>query len=154
MDQKSIVLYLHMKGIALDAIHEDLVRVLGENAIAYSTVTTDVRRARFPPKQDAPSAEPMPVETSPVDQAILRALADYPFSSVRELSRVTSLPRSIVHRHLTQSLHFKIQHLRCISHFLDPGQKQTRVNLARMLFHVLSLQRAHQWHDTIALDES
>jgi hypothetical protein len=34
MGQKSIVLYLHMKGMALDAIHEDLVRVLGENAIA------------------------------------------------------------------------------------------------------------------------
>jgi hypothetical protein len=39
MDQKSIVLYLHMNGMALNAIREDLVRVLGENAIAYSTVT-------------------------------------------------------------------------------------------------------------------
>jgi prophage maintenance system killer protein len=37
MDQKAIVLYLHMKGMSLDAIHEDLVRVLGENAVAYST---------------------------------------------------------------------------------------------------------------------
>jgi hypothetical protein len=131
MDQKSIVLYLHMKGMALDAIHEDLVRVLGEKAIASSTVPKCVRSARFPPKQDAPSAEPMPVETSPVDQAILTALADYPFSSGRELSRLTCLPRSTVHRHLTRSLHLTIRHLRWVPHFLDPGQKQTRVNLAR-----------------------
>jgi hypothetical protein len=142
MDQKSIVLYLYMNGMALDAIHEDLVRMLEENAIAYSTVTKYVRSIRFPPKQDAPSAEPMPVETSPVDQAILTALADYPFSSVRELSRLTYLPRSTVHRYLTRSLRFTIRRLRWIPHFLDPGQKQMRVNLARELLHVLSLQRA------------
>jgi hypothetical protein len=67
MDQKSIVLYLHMKGMALDAIYEDLVRLLGEDAIADSTVTKYVRSAWFPPKQDAPPAEPIPVETTPVD---------------------------------------------------------------------------------------
>jgi hypothetical protein len=75
-----------MKGMALDTIHEDLVRMLEENAIAYLTVTKYVRSARFPPKQDTPSTKPMPIETSPVDQAILTALADYPFSSVREIS--------------------------------------------------------------------
>jgi hypothetical protein len=38
-DQKAIVLYLHMRGMVLDAIHEDLMRVLGANATAYSTAT-------------------------------------------------------------------------------------------------------------------
>jgi hypothetical protein len=38
MDQKPIVLYLRMKGIALDDIHNDLVRTLGKDAVAYSTV--------------------------------------------------------------------------------------------------------------------
>jgi hypothetical protein len=52
MDQKTIVLYLHMRGMSLDAIHEDLVRmrVLGENAVAYSTVTKYVRSQKFPPR--------------------------------------------------------------------------------------------------------
>jgi hypothetical protein len=56
MDQKAIVLYLHMRGMSLDAIHEDRVglRVLGENAMAYSTVTTYIRREKFPPKNDGP----------------------------------------------------------------------------------------------------
>jgi hypothetical protein len=39
MDQKTIVLDLHMKRPALDAIHEDLVRTLVKEAVAYSTVT-------------------------------------------------------------------------------------------------------------------
>jgi hypothetical protein len=47
MDQKPIVLYLRMKGVALDAIHDDLVRTLGKDAVAYSTVTKYVCSAQF-----------------------------------------------------------------------------------------------------------
>jgi hypothetical protein len=112
MDQKSIVLYLHMRGIWLDAIHEDLVRVLGENTVAYSTLMKYVRSEKFPPKNDGPPSDPISVEPGSGDQAILTALADCPFSSVRELSRLSCLPRATVHRFLTDSLHFSIQHLR------------------------------------------
>jgi hypothetical protein len=47
MDQKPIVLYLRMKGMALDAIHDDPVRTLGKGAVAYSTVTKYARSAQF-----------------------------------------------------------------------------------------------------------
>jgi hypothetical protein len=51
MDQKPIVLYLRisgsldlrMKGMALDDIHDDLVRALGKDAVEYSTVTKYAR---------------------------------------------------------------------------------------------------------------
>jgi hypothetical protein len=114
MDQKAIVLSLHMSGMSLDAIHEDLMCVLGENAVASSTVPKYVRSGEFPPNNDGPPSEPITVEPGPVDQATSIALADYTFSWVRELSRVTCLPRSTVHRHLTDSLHFRIQYLRSI----------------------------------------
>jgi hypothetical protein len=39
MDQKPIVLCLRMKGMALDTIHDDLVRTFGKGAVADSTVT-------------------------------------------------------------------------------------------------------------------
>jgi hypothetical protein len=99
MDQKGIVLYRHMRGMSLDATHDDLmrVRVFGENAVAYSMVTKCIHSEKFPPKNDGPSSEPISVEPGPVDQAILTALADYPFSPVRELSRLTCLPRSTIH---------------------------------------------------------
>jgi hypothetical protein len=47
MDQKPIVLYLRMKGMALDAIHNDLVRTLGKDAVAFSTVTKYARSTQF-----------------------------------------------------------------------------------------------------------
>jgi hypothetical protein len=97
MDQNTIVLYLHMRGMWLDAMHEDLMRVLGENAVACSTVTKYVRSEKFPPKNDGPPSQPMTVEPGPVDQAILTPLADSPFSSVRELSQATCFPGSTVH---------------------------------------------------------
>jgi hypothetical protein len=115
MDQKPIALYLPMKGMALDAIHDDLVRTLGKDAVAYSTVSKYTRSAQFSGRQEAIPPEALDVECSPVDEARLTALAEFPFpfSSVRELSRSICLPRSTVHRHwhLTQSLCFTVQHL-------------------------------------------
>jgi hypothetical protein len=73
MDQKGIALYLHMRrmGMSLDAIHEDVMPVLEENAVAYSTVTKYVRSEKLPPKNDGPPSHPISVEPGPVDQAIL-----------------------------------------------------------------------------------
>jgi hypothetical protein len=123
MDQKPIVLYLRMKGMTLDAIHDDLVRMLGKDAVAYSTVTRYARRAQFSNRKEATHSEAPDVERSPVDEAILTTLAEFPFpfSSVRELSQRICLPRSTVHRHryrhLTQSLRFTIRHLRWVPTF-------------------------------------
>jgi hypothetical protein len=47
MDQKPIVLDLRMKEMVLDTIHDDLIRTLGKNAVAYSTVTKYARSAQF-----------------------------------------------------------------------------------------------------------
>jgi hypothetical protein len=125
MDQKPIVLYLRMKGMTLDAIHDDLVRTLGEDAMEDSMVTKYARSAQFSGRKEAIHPEAPDVERSPVDEAILTALADFPFplSSVRELSRTICLPRSTVHRHLTQSLRFTVRHFRWIPHFLTAERK-------------------------------
>jgi hypothetical protein len=110
MDQKPIVLYLRMKGmaLALDAIHDDFVPTPGKDAVAYSMMTKCTHSAQFSGRKEATLPEAPDVEHSPVDEAMLRALAQFPFSSVRELSRRICLPRSTVHRHLTQSLRFRL----------------------------------------------
>jgi hypothetical protein len=108
-----------MKGMALDATHDDLVRTLGKDAVAYSAVTKYARNAQFSGRTEATSPEAPDVESSPVDEAILPTLSEFPFpfSSVRELSRRICLPRSTVHRHITQSLRFTVRHLRWVPHF-------------------------------------
>jgi hypothetical protein len=83
MDQKPIVLYLRMKGMALDAIHDDLVRTLGKDAVTYSTVIKYPRSAQFSGRKEAAHPETSDVERNPVDEAILTVLAEFPFSSVR-----------------------------------------------------------------------
>jgi hypothetical protein len=125
MDQKSIVFYLQMKGMVFNAIHDDLVRTLGKDAVAYSTVTKWARNAQFSGRKEASPPEAPDMGRSPVDEAILTALAEFPFpfSSVRELSRRISLPRSTAHRHLTQSLRFTVKHLRWFPHVLTAKQK-------------------------------
>jgi hypothetical protein len=53
MNQKPIVIYLRMNGMALDAIHDDLVRTLGKDAVAYWAVTKYVRSAQFSGRKEA-----------------------------------------------------------------------------------------------------
>jgi hypothetical protein len=110
-----------MKGMALDAIHDGLVRTFGKDAVVYSTVTKYARSAQFSGRKEATSPEDPDVECSPVDEAMLMALAEFPFpfSSVSELSRRICLPRPTVHphRHLTQSLRVIVRHLRWVPHF-------------------------------------
>jgi hypothetical protein len=156
MDQKPIVLYLRMKRMALDAIHNDLVSTLGKDVVASSTVTKYPRSARFSGRKEATPPEAPDVERSPVDEVILTTLAEFPFSSVRGLSRRICLPRSMVHphRHLRQSLRFTVRHLRWVPHFLTAEQKQIRIQMAIELLHVLSVQSTRQGHEIVTMDES
>jgi hypothetical protein len=100
------------------------------------------RSVKFSPKKDRPSSEPPVVDSSPVDDALLAGLADYPFSSIRALSRRICLIRSTVHRHLTHSLRFTIRNLRWVTHLLTAEQKRIRVDMSRELLRVLSVQMA------------
>jgi hypothetical protein len=92
--------------------------------------------------------------TNSVDAAILKALTDNPFASVPELSRLTYLSRSIVHRRLMESLGFTVRHLHWIHHRLSDDQKTIRVNLSRELLRVLQKQQTRAWHNILTLDES
>jgi hypothetical protein len=143
-----------MKGMALETIHDDLVRTNGKDAVAYSTVTKYARSAQFSGRKEVTPPEAPDVERSPVDEAILTALVEFPFSSVRELSRRICLSRSTVHRYLTQSLRFTVRHLRWVPHLLTAEQKQIRVVMAIKLLQILSVQSTYQWHDIVTLDES
>jgi hypothetical protein len=108
MDQKPIVLYLRMEGMALDVIHDELVHTLGKDAVPDSKVTKYVRGTQFSGRKEVTPPEAPDVERSLVNEAVLTALAEFPFpfpfssSSVRELSPRICLPRSTRHRHLTQ----------------------------------------------------
>ena len=154
MHQQSIALYLSIKGFSAKQIHRELVETLGREAVAYQTVTWDLRTAKFAGHSEEPPIETESTSTSRVDEAILKALAESPFSSVRELSRLTCLPRSTVYRHRTDSLCFTVRSLRWVLHRLSDAQKAIRANLSRGLLRMLEVQQSRNWHDIVTLDES
>jgi hypothetical protein len=159
MEQRSIVLYLARKGLSPLRIHDNLVTTLGADAhanadaVSYSSLTRYLRDAVFA-SSNPPTPLPEPeAQFDDCDHAILLALAEQPFGSVRELSRLIHLPRTTVHRRLTKSLGFRVRHLRWVPHLLSHSQKLDRVTLSQELLPMLEPQKQRSWHEVVTLDE-
>jgi hypothetical protein len=111
MDQRSIVLYLNRKGWMARVIHDDLVATLGEKGIAYSNMTKSFREAQTGPDDATALPEEISPDIDESDEAILGALEELPFSSVRQLSRAIHLPKTTVYRRLSEKLACTARHL-------------------------------------------
>jgi hypothetical protein len=105
MTERLTVAFPSLKGMSACELHDDIVATLGADAVWYSSVTRYLREARFPPSK--PESHPTDVQRDlddlddlDSDQAILTALEDNPFASVRQLSRLTHLhlPSTTVYR--------------------------------------------------------
>jgi histone-lysine N-methyltransferase SETMAR len=154
MDQPTIAIYLERKGLSARAIHQDLVATLGQDAVADSTVTRYLREIRFHPSTKAKASIEIPQVPDDSDEAILAALREAPFASVRQLARLTHISAAKVYRRLTRSLGFTARHLRWVPHSLSDAQKQERVEQTQLLLRKLTSEQRRGWHDIVTLDES
>jgi hypothetical protein len=77
-----------------------------------------------------------------VDDAILLAIAEYPFDSVRDLSRLICMARNSVHRRLMTSLDFTVHHLRWVLRVLSDAQKRTQAHMSGKILQLLQIQNA------------
>jgi hypothetical protein len=98
MSRQSIVLYLSRKGLSAIAIHDDVVATLGAEAVSYPSVTRYLREVIFASSNPPGPLPPPDHQLDDSDQALLLALADQPFASICELSRLIHIPRTAVHR--------------------------------------------------------
>ena len=73
---------------------------------------------------------------------ILKTLAEHPYASVRQIGKLTGIPKSTVFDALTRKLHYKLYHLRWIPHSLNSDQKENRVELSKLLLE--TIQRAKE----------
>jgi hypothetical protein len=121
--------------------------------LSYSSVTRYLREARFPPSKPERHQADVQRDLDDSYRAILAALKDSPFASVRQLSRLTHLPSVTVYRCLTQSLGFVAHHIRWVSHALLDAQKGERVNLSQRPLRTVEVQCDRAWHDIVTLDE-
>jgi hypothetical protein len=130
--------FLRLKGLSKRAIHDELVAVLQENAVSYSSATRVTRFCReviLGLNSEASSSSPKDDdlnEGDEVNEAILLALSDEPFSSVpsvRQIARRISVPKAldIVGLSILCISQSDIRHLHWVPHTLSDRQKANRV---------------------------
>jgi hypothetical protein len=141
MTQSPIVAYLSLKGMSAREVHDDIVATREPDPVSYSSVTRYLREARFPPSKPEPHLADVQRDHDNSYQAILAALKDSPFASVRQLSRLTHLLSTTVYPRLIQSLGFVARHLRWVPHALSDMQKGERANLSWRLLRMFEVQR-------------
>jgi hypothetical protein len=141
MDQRSIVLYRNRKGWMARVIHNDLVATLGEEAIAYRTVTKYLREVQTGPDDATALPEEMSPHSGDSDEAILRALEEFSFSRVQHLSCGIHRPKTTVYRRFSEKLPFMARHLRCVPWILTDDQKAILVKCSRSLRTILRARR-------------
>jgi hypothetical protein len=135
MDPHIICFYLNRKGLSAQVIHDKLVQVLGSDVIAYSTMTSYLRASRWMAQNKEQHSDPPP---DVIDKAILQAIHQIPFASMRELAKSMCISRAIVWRRLTGSLGFVVKHL----HWLrDPPGRCAMINSNRSVKRIVQTLR-------------
>jgi hypothetical protein len=137
MDQRSIVLYFNRNGWMARVIHDDLVATLGEEAIAYSSMTKYLREAQTGPDDATALPEDISPHIDDSDEVILRALEEFTFSSVQHLFCAIHLPKTTVYRRFSEKLGVMARHLRCVPQILSDDQKAIPVKCSRSLRTIL-----------------
>ena len=120
---RSIVLYLKEQGLSAKDIYNDIVHTLGPDVIGYSTVTKYVRAESFF-KNYIIIENDQNFSDAMENQILIKdALNKFPFASVREIAKITGIPKSTVYDVLIYQLQFVLKHLRWIPHSLNSSQK-------------------------------
>jgi hypothetical protein len=145
MDVESIVLHLNKNDLSTIEIYTEINHVLGEGTIGYSTVTRDLRKHSF---ADSSTLSPEDRESQgldAIDNAILQALDEQPFASLRQITKRILVPISIVRCRLVSKMAYKLKHCTWVLHRLSETQKQARVATLKHLLHSLRSTQHQGW---------
>jgi transposase len=154
IDLHSVVAFFHKANWTELAITHEINRVLGENTISYSTVGKYVRKFVLAAKEaDTPILSTSDADFS-LDDRIALVLSEEPFLSTRQIAHKVMMSKSTVHRHLTQSMRWKLRHLKWVPHTLTESEKVTRVQRTTELLGLLQSIKHQGWQYIVTLDES
>jgi hypothetical protein len=100
MDLESITLFLAMKSLSATAIQAEINNILGPGTVVYSTVTRYLCKRSFTGPSERPPHGPEIEGSDSIDQAILQALDETPFASLRQLAKRILIPMTTIRYHL------------------------------------------------------
>jgi transposase len=86
---------------------------------------------------DTPIIPESESDFSPNDSSIALVLSVESFLSVRQIAKKVMMSKSTVHRHLTQTARWKLQHLKWVPHSLTDSENVNRVQRATELLELL-----------------
>jgi hypothetical protein len=143
MDQRSIVLDLHLKGLSAHAIHHHSVPTLGPTAVAHRTVTRYLSFVR--PSSARPKSYRPECLDSPGRRAVLFHAGTYLSRPCHTRYRPWKVPKS---------LGFVQPFLRWVPHILSDAEKVRRAALWLSLLRILEVQEQSAGRHVATLDES
>jgi hypothetical protein len=110
-DLGSIATYPSMKDMNAKEIYADMNNILGADRIADSAVTKYLRETSFSKSMLDTDFEPKIEEENFIDESILGALKECPFSSLRQIAKRIPFSMSTVRYHLVNSLRYRIENI-------------------------------------------
>jgi anti-sigma factor ChrR (cupin superfamily) len=137
MDLESITLYLNKKHLSAVAIHAEINSVLREGTIRYSAVIRYLRKQSFANASHPAPEEPDLGSANTIDNAILQALREQPFASLRQIAKRKMIPMSTVRHRLVNKMTYKLKYCKWFPHRLSEAQKETRVATSKRLLDPL-----------------
>jgi hypothetical protein len=149
MDQRSVVLFLSMKSFSVRNIHDELVTVLGPDAIGYSTVTNYLTQSRL----TAIILDTLENQSRPLRRCNFGCSSTgtiFFSQGVREAHLNSTKYGSST---LTQTLGSIGHYYRWVPQSLKPAQKGGYVTLANRLFHDLCSIKHQGLQFVVTLDE-
>jgi hypothetical protein len=154
IDLHSVVAFFHKaKWTGRDITHE-IGRVPGEDTISYSTVGTCVQMFVLSTKETDTPIVPKSETNFSLDYPIIAVLSRGLFMSVRQTARMVMMSKSIVYRHLTQTMRWKLRHVQGFPHSPTESEKMNRVQRATKLLELLESIRHEVWQHIVTLDDS
>jgi hypothetical protein len=96
MDLESITLYLAMKHLGALETHAEISSVLGQRTMGYSTRTRYLRKRSFPHSSESAEEQAKIGSCDRIHCAILQALNEQPFSSLRQPAKRTVTPATTI----------------------------------------------------------
>ena len=154
IDYRSIVIFLHKKGIHPIEIKYQIDSVFGRNSYSYSAITHTIRNLSFFTNfNDHEKNEEKNINEERI-KLIEETLIDFPFLSLKQIAMKTNIPKTTVFRILTQDLHYASKHLKWIPYELKSSQKVMRINLSNQLLKILQEEKKTNYNFIITGDES
>jgi hypothetical protein len=139
MGQRSIVAFLHLKGLSAKAkdVHTELVQVLGSNTIAYSIVTKCLRNDVILQNEREVANRVEDRGFSIKYNAILETLEMMLFASIHQIATMTFILPVTGFCRFTKSFHFVLKRLRWVPHRLLDLHKQAQIIMSKELLRLL-----------------